>query len=145
MKIAAIKKILKKILSDLDCSKLPAHINQLSVAFTNDAEIHQLNKRYRKKDRPTDVLSFSQIEGQAWPFFASLGDLVISIDTTLKQAKEYKVSESHELLRLLIHGTLHLFGFDHEKVQPAKAAAMRRLEQKLFMRYAGDTLEFFNL
>ena len=142
VKLELVRKILKQILSDLDCSALPEHINQLSVVFTDDIEIHQLNKHYRKKDKPTDVLSFSQIEGLNLPLFPSLGDLVISLDTTLRQAKEYQVTASQELLRLMIHGTLHLFGYDHEKVAPAKAAAMRRLEQKLFMRYDKRSLKF---
>jgi probable rRNA maturation factor len=85
----------------------------LSVLLTNDAEIHELNRDYRKKDRPTDVLSFSQYEGgglRAGP----LGDIVLSIETTTRQAEEKGWSLEEEAAFLLLHGLLHLLGFDHE-------------------------------
>ena len=105
----------------------------LSVLLTNDEEIKKLNHQYRKKNKATDVLSFSQIEGNKnAEFSASLGDLVISLETASKQAKEYKVTLKAELKRLVVHGILHLFGYDHEKVSAREARLMRQLEQSIF-------------
>lgn len=103
--------------------------------FTGDAEIRKLNKQYRRKDKATDVLSFSAIEGlPAEEFETNLGELVISLDTAKKQAKKYKCSLSEEIARLIIHGILHLFGHDHEKVARSKAEKMRRLERATRLR-----------
>lgn len=108
---------------------------QLSVLFCKDPEIHKLNLSYRGKDKPTDVLSFSAQEGAEMPGTENvLGDLVISVDTAKLQAKEYGVSFENEILRLLIHGILHLAGYDHENVSKAEAQRMRRLEQKIYER-----------
>lgn len=105
----------------------------LSVLFTEDGEMRELNHAWRGKDKPTDVLSFSALEGaEQFSPGESLGDLVISIDTARRQAEERDLTLSAELLRLMIHGTLHLFGYDHEGVPPAEAARMRRLENKLY-------------
>lgn len=113
------------------------------MLFTDDAEIHILNKTYRNKDKATDVLSFPHAEaGERHTGHPFLGDLVISLDTTKRQARQYKVTFGQELLRLLIHGTLHLFGYDHEKVPKSKAAAMRRKEKQLFGKYKPFAREF---
>ncbi len=120
------------ILNGLDCSAVPSQVEIISLLFTTDGEIQELNREYRGKDKPTDVLSFSHIEGlkpQIWD--NSLGEVVISLDTTALQAKKYSVSLSTELTRLLVHGVLHLIGYDHEKVSKSKAEKMRRTESKL--------------
>jgi rRNA maturation RNase YbeY len=106
----------------------------LSLLFVGDEEIQVLNCEYRGKDKPTDVLSFSQVEG-AGLVHPSLGDIVISLDTTRAQARRFGVTLDAELLRLLIHGILHLLGYDHEKVPAREAAAMRRLERRLLARF----------
>ena len=98
---------------------------EVSVLFCDDPFIHELNSQYRGIDAPTDVLSFSQIEADTpaehqkasesrpagTPIAA--GDLVISLDTMHRQAAEYNVTAEEELKRLLIHGILHLAGYDH--------------------------------
>ena len=123
---------MEKILSDLDCRSIPLQINTIAVLFTDDSEIHSLNKEFRDKDKATDVLSFSHIEGlKPKPWDCSLGELVISLDTAIVQAKRYKVTVSNELIRLLVHGTLHLLGYDHENVSKNTAQKMRRLETKI--------------
>ena len=132
MKTTTLKSLTKRILSALDCSKLPESIAELSILLTDDKEIHTLNRDYRGKDKPTDVLSFATLDGQLLPGMTSLGDLVISIPTTRRQAKEYGVSFDAELKRLVIHGILHLMGYDHEKVPAREANRMRRLEQRVF-------------
>jgi probable rRNA maturation factor len=98
---------------------------ELSLTLTSDRAIRRLNRDYRGIDTPTDVLSFSQIEqaGAAPSDPRSVknspglpvGDVVISIDTAIRQAREYRVSPSSRLRRLLIHGFLHLIGYDHER------------------------------
>jgi len=98
---------------------------ELSLTLTSDRAMRRLNRDFRGIDTPTDVLSFSQIEqaGSAPPNPRSVknspglpvGDVVISIDTALRQAREYRVSPASRLRRLLIHGFLHLLGYDHER------------------------------
>jgi probable rRNA maturation factor len=89
---------------------------ELSVLLTNDKTIQQLNRDYRHKDRPTDVLSF-HFEGGTGdielPDGWLLGDVVISLDTALRQAKGRKRSLEAEVRWLLAHGVLHLCGYDH--------------------------------
>lgn len=88
---------------------------ELSILLAGDAEIHELNRQYRNKDRPTDVLSFPQDEdalnekGQTL-----LGDVAISVETAARQAAEHHLTLEEELILLLIHGILHLMGYDHE-------------------------------
>jgi probable rRNA maturation factor len=115
----------------LECEVPPA-ISEISIVITDDASIRELNKSYRKKDKATDILSFSQLDIRRRAFMPpTLGDLVISLDTAVKQAKKYKHSLMKELERLLIHGTLHLLGYDHEKVSKSIAEKMRRKEKVL--------------
>lgn len=94
---------------------------ELSVLFCKDDFIQELNKNYRNLDMPTDVLSFEsgsiyQDEDNVQWF--SAGDIVISLDTLVKNAEEFNVSEDQELKRLLIHGILHLSGMDHSDNSP---------------------------
>jgi rRNA maturation RNase YbeY len=113
---------------------------ELSLTLTSDENIRTLNREYRKKDRATDVLSFSQIEerGSSPPDPLAipnnpgmpLGDVVISIDTALAQARTHGVSPRERLRTLLIHGFLHLLGYDHER-SPADARKMFARERQL--------------
>lgn len=89
----------------------------VEVSIVDDAEILELNAGYRGKKKPTDVLSFSQLEGDTMPFGGEeilLGDLIISIETAVRQAGELHHSLSHEIAFLTAHGTLHLCGYDHD-------------------------------
>jgi probable rRNA maturation factor len=93
-----------------------------------------LNRRYRDIDRATDVLSFSQREGQFSGLRPDiLGDIVISVPTAARQARERNHSLGREIERLLVHGLLHLLGYDHER-GPAEARRMRRKEARLCQR-----------
>ena len=98
----------------------------LSIALVSDREIRSLNRRWRGKDRPTDVLSFPLEEP------AALGDVVISIETARRQAREGGWPLSAELRRLLAHGILHCRGYDHER--PADARRMAAAERRLLGR-----------
>jgi len=107
--VADVEKAASFWLSCLDQDR-----SELSILLTGDDEIHQLNKIYRQRDRPTDVLSFSQREGEFPGPEAVLGDVVISIETADRQAAERGHTLRAEILELLAHGLLHLLGFDHE-------------------------------
>jgi probable rRNA maturation factor len=86
---------------------------EISIALVNDETIHQLNAQYRGKDTPTDVLSFSMEQDVAVPGMPRLlGDVVISIDTAMRQAETGHRSLDDELCHLAIHGVLHLLGYD---------------------------------
>lgn len=107
---------------------------ELSILLTDDNEIHALNRDYRGKDKPTDVLSFSQTEGDFGDIDADmLGDVVISLNTALRQAIENGHSAEREIDVLLIHGILHLAGYDHEKDEK-EARAMRKKERLLLAK-----------
>jgi rRNA maturation RNase YbeY len=89
---------------------------ELSIALVGDEEIRRLNASYRGKDATTDVLAFSQREGPDMAASgALLGDVVISIPTAERQAHARRTPLERELAELLVHGILHLLGFDHER------------------------------
>lgn len=91
---------------------------ELSVLLCDDATIHELNRDYREKDQPTDVLAFAMREGEGGPLHPEiLGDVVISIDTARRQASERGVAIVAEATFLLAHGLLHLLGYDHQTDQ----------------------------
>lgn len=79
----------------------------VSVVFVSTGEIQRLNREFRKKDRPTDILSFEPTEHR------SLGELVIAMDVIRRQAKEHGLTMNQELGYMVLHGVLHLLGYDH--------------------------------
>ena len=106
------------------------HGSDLTVLFVRDGAMRALNRKYRHADRPTDVLSFPIAEhGAASPGFdiGQLGDVVVSTDTALRQAQEARHPIEREIDELVIHGVLHLCGYDHE----TDNGEMNRLELKL--------------
>ncbi|HLK85031.1 MAG TPA: rRNA maturation RNase YbeY [Candidatus Binataceae bacterium] len=134
---------------------------ELSIVIADDAFVHALNREFRGKDRPTDVLSFPQWEGgeagagrerrgaiRAAPLpaappamtapslSAQLGDVVISVDTARRQARRLGVAPAARIRTLLVHGMLHLLGYDHER-SPAEARRMFARERELAAALAG--------
>jgi len=102
----------------------------LAVTLTTDRRIRALNRRWRKKDRPTDVLSFpGGPPPPGWPGPLALGDVVLSLDTARRQAKVDGRTLAGELDRYLTHGLLHLLGHDHHR--PSEARKMAALEDRL--------------
>lgn len=104
--------------------------SELSIALVDDSEIKTLNGQWRNKARPTDVLSFSLIEGDHADWRGGmLGDVVISVETAAVQAKDRHRSLDETVGRLLVHGVLHLIGHDHEDDGEARqmAAEERRV------------------
>jgi probable rRNA maturation factor len=88
---------------------------ELSLVLCDDDFIHQLNRDYRGKDKPTDVLSFEQD-----PDSGILGDLVISVPTAAQQARTHRHSLEREIEWLFLHGALHLLGYDDETDEQAE-------------------------
>ena len=103
---------------------------ELSLVLVSDREMRALNRRWRGRDRPTDVLSFAQREGPGGAPDGVLGDVVISVAPARRQAAERGSTLAREADRLLIHGVLHLLGYDHER-SDAEARRMRRRELAL--------------
>lgn len=87
---------------------------EVSVSLIDDEKMKDFNHQYRGMDKPTDVLSFSMREGEPIGDQNTLGDIVISYDTAVRQAQEFKHSVQTELNELIFHGMMHLFGNDHE-------------------------------
>ncbi len=89
---------------------------ELSILLVNDQEIRELNRRYLNRDKPTNVLAFPMRQGEFAPLNPHLlGDLVISIETAWAQSRSSGLREMEMLTLLLIHGILHLLGYDHER------------------------------
>jgi probable rRNA maturation factor len=106
---------------------------ELSVLLTTDAAIRVLNREWRRKDRPTDVLSFPAGEpppGSSGP--RHLGDIILSLDTARRQARTHRRSLADELDLYLAHGLLHLLGHDHHRRRDAER--MAALEARLLGR-----------
>lgn len=149
VKLNLIKSIAKDTLNNLGCNDNA----ELSILLTDNTGIHKLNKKYLKKDKPTDILSFPIGDTSHFPigdtshiFSLSLqsknmgsvpnlmlGDIVISVEMTQKQSQELGITVDEEISKLLIHGILHLFGFDHEKGK-REAVKMRKEEERLLGR-----------
>lgn len=105
---------------------------ELSILITNDAKIQELNYNYREQDKPTDVLSFPQGE-EAIDEKGNrlLGDVVLSAETAKRQAEEHHLTLDQELMLLIIHGVLHLLGYDHEQSRK-DATIMKKKTKTLF-------------
>ncbi len=105
---------------------------ELSILITNDTKIRELNYNYRGLDKPTDVLSFSQDEETIDETGNRLlGDVVLSAEMACLQAKEHHLSLDQEIMLLIIHGVLHLSGYDHEQSQK-DAVIMKKKTKFLF-------------
>jgi len=114
------------ILKGLDLSRA-----ELSIALVGDVEIKELNRDYRNRPRATDVLSFSLVEGDHSDHRRGmLGDVVISVETAARQAADMHRSLDERVVRLLIHGVLHLIGHDH--VDDNEAHEMAAEERRLW-------------
>ena len=122
---AAAERVAEALLALLERSDC-----ELAVVLVDDERIRGLNSQWRGNDKATDVLSFSQLEGEEPPLESGmLGDVVISVETLRAQARDGGWTDEEELSRLLLHGLLHLLGFDHEQEDDARV--MRAEEARL--------------
>ncbi|MBF0226538.1 MAG: rRNA maturation RNase YbeY [Desulfobacterales bacterium] len=118
--IQRLKRKAQIILSALECNN-----SELSIVFVDDEEIQNLNEKYLNRNRPTNVISFPMQEGEFSGVNPDiLGDVVISVDTAEKEANEIDVSLEDRLTELLLHGILHLVGYDHENNDEKEAYEM---------------------
>lgn len=124
-----LRKALNEVLKEEKCNK----DIELSISFVTDEEIKELNKMHRNKNKATDVLSFPMLEYNEGEFFkdlssvrieeerdmttcfVNLGDIVVSLETIKRQAKEFHTTFKKELCLMVIHSMLHLMGYDHIK------------------------------
>ena len=133
----------------IDCKKLKDQVGnilialecegtELSILLADDKKMRKLNKQYRGQNRTTDVLSFPQNgDGQEGPNSYLLGDVVISTDTASRQSAQHGLSLEEELVLLLIHGILHLIGYDHE-YSDEDARYMKEKTHELFRQIFPD-------
>ena len=115
----------------LNALEYPA--SELAITIVGDRRIRILNRQYLGKDRPTNVISFALNEGEFSGLNPDvLGDVVISAATAAREAAEAEIPYFERLSFLLLHGILHLVGYDHERSGPTEAARMEEQEQELF-------------
>ncbi|MEE9402288.1 MAG: rRNA maturation RNase YbeY [Desulfobacteria bacterium] len=126
----AQKKIKKKAKTILNALESPD--GELSILIVDDPEIAKLNKTYLGRSGPTNVIAFPMQEGAFGEINPNLlGDVVISLDTAAREAREDCISVESRFDQLLIHGILHLFGFDHEKTSEQTEEMTIKEEQLL--------------
>lgn len=106
----------------------------LNIIFVNDTYIRALNKNYRDKDKPTDVLSFTYSDESS----DLIGEIYISIETATRQSIDHKHSLHDELIKLIIHGILHVHGYDHEEDEEYKE--MYAIEKEVLGEIAGEII-----
>ncbi|MEM9504167.1 MAG: rRNA maturation RNase YbeY [Cyanobacteria bacterium P01_E01_bin.43] len=122
-------------LTQLDPAHSPLNAYEMSLQFTTDATIAQLNRDYRQQDQATDVLSFAALEDAPLPpevlatIPVNLGDLIVSVETAQRQCEAHGHSLTEELAWLVAHGLLHLLGWDHPT--EARLQAMWTLQRSL--------------
>lgn len=120
---------------DFTLNKMKVENPILSIIIIDNEKIHEINKKYRSKDSETDVISFAfeDYEEKIDDNIRFLGEIYISYEKVLEQAKEYNHSEKRELCYLTVHGLLHLLGYDHMEEEDKKE--MRALEEEILNEF----------
>jgi probable rRNA maturation factor len=144
-----IKEVAGKVINEaLDYENCPYEVT-VDVLITDNEGIHEMNREHRGIDRPTDVLSFPNVDYESPADFSNiedreedyfdpesgelcLGDIVISVDKVFEQAKEYGHSPMREYAFLIAHSMLHLLGYDH--MEPSEAAVMEAKQEEILTR-----------
>ena len=115
--------------------------SELSLVITGDLGIRRVNRDYLGKDRPTNVISFAMSEGEYGGINPDvLGDVIISADTAAREAEEGGIPFWSRLCFLLLHGILHITGYDHERSGEEEARRMEAKEQEIFTLLEGEGL-----
>ena len=123
-----LRRGLKRLLKELQREN-----GELSVLIVDDEQIRAINRDYLERDRPTNVISFAMTEGEGGNIHPELlGDIVISAETAVRDALAGDLPLMDEMEFLMIHGLLHLLGYNHENVGDEEAERMKRKEQELF-------------
>jgi probable rRNA maturation factor len=132
-----LRKSLKKLLSELNC-----HDRTIALLLVDDKEIQKLNNTYLKRNHATNVLSFAMTEGEFGNINPEiLGDIVISVESASRDALISHIDLMDELEFLIIHGLLHLLGYDHESTSVERVIQMSGRERDLFFRLRGYYLD----
>lgn len=132
-----IRQSAQKILKTLEMKE-----KEVSLVFMDNAGIQEINRDYLHRDRPTNVISFAIGEGEFSGINPDLlGDVIISVERAMDDAQAGNLPFEDELDFLIIHGLLHLIGYDHEGGGKAQAARMKEKEQELFQALRGYPLD----
>lgn len=131
---AALEKLCARAIgSALSVGKLEVFPGtEVSLLFTDDASIRELNRRWREKDKPTNVLSFPASDPEGETYGPMLGDIVLASETVHREADELAIEFADHLTHLIVHGILHLFDYDHQEEDEAEA--MEQLERTILAR-----------
>jgi probable rRNA maturation factor len=135
--LTRVRRSIGRLMKALHCLE-----SEISILLVDDRQIQEINRTYLYRDRPTNVISFSMAEGECAainPYV--LGDIIISVETALRDAEKGRLDCMDELEFLLIHGLLHLLGYDHENTTPAKILEMKSKEGELFYLLRHYSLE----
>ncbi|MGL4253903.1 MAG: rRNA maturation RNase YbeY [Fusobacteriaceae bacterium] len=127
-----ISKYIEEVISDEFTPEKPVYV---SVAVVDNERIQEINRDYRGKDSPTDVISFAYHETEDFDIgpYDTLGDIVISIDRVAEQASEYNHTVTREFYYVLTHGLLHLMGYDH--IEAEDKEEMRAREEEILEKF----------
>ena len=136
---AALRRDARKILELLGAGQ-----KELSLMIVDDEGIREINRDYLRRDRPTNVIAFSLTEGDFGDVNPGvLGDVVVSADTAAREARAAGIPVEDAILYLIIHGILHLAGYDHEGPKGiARARIMSAVQQAVFFEIRGYRLDF---
>lgn len=132
-----IRRVVRKLMHALDCPD-----REISLLFVDDEQIRGINRQYLDRDRPTNVISFSLGEGDYGSINPKLlGDVVISVERAARDAAAGGLALDDEIDFLLIHGLLHLLGYNHEGVDQNETTRMMQKENEVFSLLHGYELE----
>ena len=136
---AGLRRDVRKILELLGTGQL-----ELSLVIVDDEGIRTINRDYLRRDRPTNVIAFSLAEGDFGDVNPGmLGDVVVSVETASREAREAGIPVEDAILYLILHGILHLAGYDHEGPRGiARARIMSAVQQAVFFEIRGYRLDF---
>lgn len=131
---ARVRRQVERIMAYLQCPDA-----ELSVVFLSDQRMRDLNRLYRQKDRPTNVLAFPQQDAPQGPdTTAVLGDVVVALPTAAREAQVLRQALEDRVVYLILHGLLHLLGYDHER-SVADRRRMTALETKVLQHLRGES------
>ena len=126
--VGRVRRSLKRLLKELGFND-----SEISVLLVDDDQIREINKNYLQRDRPTNVISFAMTEGAFGDVHPEiLGDIILSVETAARDAMACEIDFMDEVEFLLIHGLLHLLGYNNENVESKEAKKMKKLERELF-------------
>ncbi len=128
MDLGRVRRSLKRLLKELDFKD-----SEVSLLLVDDDQIREINKNYLHRDCPTNVISFAMTEGAFGDVHPEiLGDIILSVETAARDAMECDIDFMDEVEFLLVHGLLHLLGYNHENAESREAEKMKKLERELF-------------